>query len=80
MRDLAILTFLTLDGVMQAPRLPDEDPSGGFSQGGWAVKCWDEVMEQQRRLLLMTCCSAERLMSCSQSIDLQATPVQMPKR
>ena len=49
MRDLAILTFLTLDGVMQAPRLPDEDPSGGFRHGGWAVKCWAEVMEQVRR-------------------------------
>ena len=49
MRDLAILTFLTLDGVMQAPRSPDEDPSGGFRHGGWAVNCWDEVMEQVRK-------------------------------
>lgn len=49
MRDLAILTFLTLDGVMQAPRFPEEDPSDGFTHGGWAVNCWDEVMEQVRR-------------------------------
>ncbi len=49
MRELAILTFLTLDGVMQAPRLPEEDPSSGFKHGGWAVNCWDEVMEQVRR-------------------------------
>lgn len=49
MRDLAILTFLTLDGVMQAPRLADEDPSDGFKHGGWAVDCWGEVMEQVRR-------------------------------
>ncbi len=49
MRELAILTFLTADGVMQAPRLPDEDLSGGFEHGGWAVECWDEVMEQVGR-------------------------------
>ena len=46
MRNLAILTFLTLDGVMQAPGGPEEDPSGGFTQGGWARSCWDDVMEQ----------------------------------
>jgi len=46
MRELAILTFLTLDGVMQAPSSPDEDRSGGFSQGGWAQDYWDEVMTQ----------------------------------
>ena len=46
MRELAILTFLTLDGVMQAPSDPNEDPSGGFTYGGWARNCWDEVMEQ----------------------------------
>ena len=45
MRDLAILTFVTLDGVMQAPGQPDEE----FSQGGWAQPYWDEVMEQVRR-------------------------------
>ena len=49
MRDLALLTFLTLDGVMQAPRMADEDRSDGFTQGGWAVDCWDEVMEQVQR-------------------------------
>ena len=46
MRDLAILTFLTLDGVMQAPVKPDEDPSGGFTRGGWSVAYWDKVMAQ----------------------------------
>ena len=49
MRTLAILTFLTLDGVMQAPGDPDEDRSGGFTHGGWARDCWDEVMQQVMR-------------------------------
>ena len=44
MRELAILTFQTLDGVMQAPKLPEEDMSGGFERGGWADPYWDEVM------------------------------------
>ncbi len=48
MRDIAILTFITLDGVMQAVRSPEEDTSGGFTHGGWALNCWDEVMEQVR--------------------------------
>ena len=46
MRKLAVLTFLTLDGVMQAPSGPEEDPSGGFTNGGWAANYWDEVMGQ----------------------------------
>lgn len=46
MRNLAVLTFLTLNGVMQAPGQPEEDLSGGFTHGGWAVTYWDEVMAQ----------------------------------
>ncbi len=46
MRKLAILTFLTLDGVMQAPGQPEEDLSGDFKYGGWSVDYWDEVMAQ----------------------------------
>ncbi len=49
MRKLAILTFQTLDGVMQAPKVPEEDYSGGFTKGGWANECWQEVMEQVGR-------------------------------
>lgn len=45
-RELAILTFQTLDGVMQSPGRPDEDPSDGFRHGGWANPHWDGVMEQ----------------------------------
>ena len=46
MRKLAIITFLTLDGVMQAPGTPEEDPSGGFAHGGWWAAYWDDVMGQ----------------------------------
>lgn len=46
MRKLSIITFLTLDGVMQAPGTPEEDPSGGFAHGGWSVNYWDDVMDQ----------------------------------
>ena len=49
MRKLAILTFQTLGGVMQAPGHPEEDSTGGFTQGGWANACWDDVMEQVDR-------------------------------
>jgi len=44
MRKLVVGTFLTLDGVMQAPGGPDEDRDGGFEHGGWSVKHWDEMM------------------------------------
>lgn len=44
MRKLVVLSFISLDGVMQAPGGPDEDPSGGFSRGGWTVPYSDDYL------------------------------------
>jgi dihydrofolate reductase len=38
---------MSLDGVMQAPGGPDEDPTGGFAHGGWAVRYFDDEMLEQ---------------------------------
>jgi dihydrofolate reductase len=47
MRKLVVNTFVTLDGVMQAPGGPEEDPTGGFEHGGWSATYWDDVMGQK---------------------------------
>jgi dihydrofolate reductase len=44
MRKLAVQSMVTLDGVMQAPGGPEEDPTGGFAHGGWATTYFDEVL------------------------------------
>ncbi len=56
MRKIILLSFITLDGVMQAPGGPDEDVSNGFKYGGWtapyfteADKAAGELMQKQMR-------------------------------
>jgi dihydrofolate reductase len=44
MRKLIVLSFLSLDGVMQAPGGPEEDPTGGFKHGGWLVGYLDDFL------------------------------------
>jgi dihydrofolate reductase len=46
MRKLIVGAFVSLDGVMQAPGGPEEDPTGGFEFGGWTFPHWDEVMDE----------------------------------
>jgi len=45
MRKLIASTFVSLDGIMQAPGGPEEDPTGGFTLGGWSFGYWDDSMD-----------------------------------
>jgi dihydrofolate reductase len=45
MRKLVVSTFVSLDGVMQAPGGPEEDPTGGFALGGWMFSYGDEATD-----------------------------------
>ncbi|MGE5420432.1 MAG: dihydrofolate reductase family protein [Chloroflexota bacterium] len=53
MRKIIVLSFITLDGVMQAPGGPEEDTSGNFEYGGWTAPYFDEMsgkaMEKQMK-------------------------------
>jgi dihydrofolate reductase len=44
LRKVAVLTFVTLDGVMQAPGGPEEDATVNFKYGGWSVPYWDDFL------------------------------------
>jgi len=45
MRKLIVSTFASLDGIMQAPGGPEEDPTGGFTLGGWMFGYRDDSMD-----------------------------------
>ncbi len=42
MRKISVAAFVSIDGVMQAPGAPEEDPTGGFTLGGWTAPLWDD--------------------------------------
>lgn len=46
-RTITGAAFVSLDGVMQAPGGPSEDPTGGFDQGGWVFKLWDDGVGEE---------------------------------
>ncbi len=54
MRKVIVLNFVSLDGVIQAPGRPEEDPSGGFAYGGWTAPYGDDVLGtvMQRQMTL----------------------------
>jgi len=53
LRKIIVMSMITLDGVMQAPGGPEEDPSGGFKFGGWTAPYFDDAlgkaMEEQMK-------------------------------
>ena len=51
MRKIIVLSFITLDGVMQAPGGPEEDPSEGFKYGGWVAPYFAAADEQAGELM-----------------------------
>ena len=46
MRRIIAITQVTVDGIMQGPGGPEEDPSDGFTKGGWAMPFGDETLQQ----------------------------------
>jgi dihydrofolate reductase len=52
-REIVVNTFVSLDGVMQAPGGPQEDPRDGFEYGGWIVGYWDEEASEAMRATMV---------------------------
>jgi dihydrofolate reductase len=46
MRKIIVATYMTMDGVLQAPGGPEEDRTNGFKWGGWSFSYWDEQMSE----------------------------------
>ena len=49
MRRLIASTMVSLDGILQAPGGPDEDPTAGFALGGWSFPFWDDAPDRDMR-------------------------------
>lgn len=62
MRKIIVLSFITLDGVMQAPGGPDEDTSSGFKYGGWTAPYFHEADEAAGKLMTKQMKSADLLL------------------
>ena len=62
MRKIIVLSFMTLDGVMQAPGGPDEDTSSGFNYGGWTAPYFYEADEAAGELMAKQMKSADLLL------------------
>jgi dihydrofolate reductase len=54
MRKIIVPTFMTMDGVLQAPGGPEEDSSNGFKWGGWQSPYWDEQMDNNPEKIMST--------------------------
>jgi dihydrofolate reductase len=46
MRKLVVLSFMSLDGVIQSSGEPEEDPTGGFKVGGWTLRYFDDHLQK----------------------------------
>ena len=62
MRKIIVLSFITLDGVMQAPGGPKEDTSGGFKYGGWTAPYFNEADEATGEMMAKQMKSADLLL------------------
>lgn len=55
MRKLIVSEFMSLDGVIQAPGGPEEDPDGGFTRGGWTLPYWHDDLGARFFAAMGTC-------------------------